>query len=113
MANPNKGEVDLTLDDGSTRKLKFGTNELCALENLLGVQNLEELVALLQPEKLTITTVRAFLWAALQRYHPGTITDAGDLMDALGQVEAQSLVTATMAAGLPARKPGTAKKKKK
>lgn len=111
MANPNKGEVDLTLDDGSTRKLKFGTNELCALEAHLKVGSLEELMDLLQPKRLKVTTIRAFLWAALQRYHPCTEDEAGDLMDALGQSEAQNLVIATMQAGLPKATPGTAEKK--
>lgn len=110
MANPNKGEVDLTLDDGSTRKLKFGSNEICALEALLKVGSLEELMELLQPKRLTLTTIRAFLWAALQKFHPCTLDEAGDLMDALGQAEAQNLVIATMQAGLPAAKPSAEKK---
>lgn len=85
MANPARGEVSFrALDRDWT--LVLDINALCAAEDELGVKVHE----LTQPG---LKAIRALLWAGLQRHHGGVaITDAGDMIQALGMAKAAEIV---------------------
>lgn len=82
MANPIKGEVDLTID-GKTYTIKLGRNALASVEGLLG-KGFPEIAQALSSDP-QIAVMRAILWAGLQRHHPDIdLFGAGDLMDEAG-----------------------------
>lgn len=88
MANPDKGEVDLKVDD-TALVLRFTTNSMRHLENVLGT-TLSAIVGQMMesrenPGSLPIGTVQALFWAALLDKRPKTtLEEAGELMDECG-----------------------------
>lgn len=95
MANPQKGEVDLTLG-GQTYTLRLGAGALIALQESLRehdgtVTPLEQIFA--QAIGGRVLAIRAVLWAGLQRHHP-TMTLAGveDILDAASEAEVATLL---------------------
>lgn len=82
MANPERGEVELT-SDGKTYTLVLSMNALCEMEKRTG-KSYGELARLIGSQDLSV--VREFLWALLKKYHMKdfpVVERAGDLIDAL------------------------------
>lgn len=81
MANQNRGEVDMVVGDTSYR-LRFATNEICEIEDLLD-SGINEILALLRdPAKVKLGTWRALLWGALRGGQPGlTLLAAGEVIN--------------------------------
>lgn len=96
MANREKGEVTLRLDDGREFVLCMDFEMRCSVEDLLDkpfMQVAEE------AQKGFHRSIRAIFWGALQRHHPGM--SLGDVTALLSDHEteiAQALAKASEAA---------------
>lgn len=89
MANPERGEVPLTVGD-RTYKLVLDFDGICAIEERLStpdhVVTISEVI--LHSARGSHRHARALAWGSLQRFHPDvTIEDAGQLIVDLGGVE--------------------------
>ena len=82
MNNP-RGECTLQLGNDQYR-LSFSINSICDLERVTGKTVVEISNLLSQPEKLSLSFVRAFLWSGLQKYHPSSIEYSGELIEQHG-----------------------------
>ena len=75
MANKHRGYVSIELD--RPRKLRYTTNALAELEDVMGHP-----VTQLDGKKIGIKAMRALLWAGLLHEMPDlTLKEAGELMD--------------------------------
>jgi hypothetical protein len=84
MANPHKGEVEFSAD-GLRFTLRFNVGSLVKLEQVAGRGFPSMAAEMAEPEKISMTLVRQFFWAALQHHHPDIdIERAGDLMMTAG-----------------------------
>lgn len=84
MANREKGEVTLRLDDGREFVLCMDFEMRCAVEDMLDkpfMQVAEE------AQKGFHRSIRAIFWGALQRYHPGM--SLGDVTALLSEHETE------------------------
>jgi hypothetical protein len=89
MANPERGQVALTVED-RTYTLILDMNALCELEELLSTpsQAVTAAQAFVAAANLSYRHVRALVWAALRRHHPDlTLSAVGDLIEAAGGPE--------------------------
>jgi hypothetical protein len=90
MANKHKGETTLTIGD-ITYTLYSGTNAMELLEEHFTAKagrevGWEEIYARVLGGK-SLRYLKAFVWAALQKYHQGTtLEQAGDLIDSAGGI---------------------------
>lgn len=93
LVNPHRGEVMLDLPDGRQIGLRLDANAVCVAERALGGRSLTEIVTDLGVGRISITVVRALLWAAVQGYdakHPKkvrrtfTLEDAGNTITDVG-----------------------------
>ena len=83
MANVNRGEVALKVGD-SDYVLKYSANALCDPEAVLKMPIVEITDLMSDPKKISMTTVRAMLWAGLKSHHPKiTLDQAGDMIEKL------------------------------
>lgn len=88
MANANRGEVALKVGD-KEYTLRFSANALCDLESVLKMPILEVTKILDDPSKLSMTMVRAMMWAGLKEKQPRiTIEQAGDIVQELSLMAA-------------------------
>lgn len=114
MVNPYKGESTFEVE-GKTFTLKYGANAWAELEHKLGRGSIaisQDLMSWMQdPEKISIITFRALLWAGLRKYHKDvTIDGAGDLIDdAGGLASLVGPVTDAIAKAYPDAEPGETK----
>lgn len=93
MANPHRGEVEITAA-GQTYALVYTINALCEAEEATGSNILGDLTRL--------STLRAIMWAGLRTRHPGiTKATAGDIIQAMGISAAQDAVTKALALAFP------------
>ena len=76
MANPARGEARVRIGDRDFT-LAYDLNALCEVELLLGMPLQSILERLAQPR---LRDMRALLWAGLQRHHPMSVAEAGDLL---------------------------------
>jgi len=86
MANPERGQVALTVGD-RTYTVVLDMNALCELEELLSTdaRSVTAGEAILQAARGSFRHTRALIWAALRRFHPDvSVTDAGALIEAMG-----------------------------
>lgn len=84
MANPNRGVVEIDIEERSY-KLSFSVNALCELEDKLDRPVPEIAASLEDPARVRMSTVRALVWAGLRDHHEDTtIEQAGDLVTAAG-----------------------------
>lgn len=84
MGNKVRGAVTLEAL-GQTWRLKFSTNAICELEDLLDEPLQVTADKMNNPKTAKITTLRAVLWAGLIDHHDGvTIKEAGAVMDEAG-----------------------------
>ena len=96
MANPLLGEVAFKAADAEYT-LKFSTNAICELEELLN-RGLNEIVSDLE----RLSTVRALLWAGLRAKHPDvTLKMAGEIIDKSGMVAATDVIGTALKAAFP------------
>jgi hypothetical protein len=82
MANPERGEVDLT-SEGKTYTLVLSMNALCEMQKRTS-KTYGELARSIGG--MDLAALREFLWAVLKKYHAKdfpTVERAGDLIDAL------------------------------
>ena len=89
MANPERGEVALTVKD-RTYTLVLDLNALCELEDLLSKpdQTVTFGQVFLLASQYSGRHCRAIAWAALRRYHPETsLADAADVIEAAGGID--------------------------
>ncbi|MBR1230203.1 hypothetical protein JQ600_35500 [Bradyrhizobium sp. AUGA SZCCT0176] len=84
MANPLKGEIEITAGDKSYI-LFFDIDAICAMEEATG-KGFGAIAAEMQnPALMSISMVRRMLHAALQQNHPDvTLKEAGEIMVAGG-----------------------------
>ena len=101
MANPHRGEVGFQYG-GRDYKLRFSTNALCELEDLLGVGVNAISQQLGGVDTLRMKTVRAVFWAGLLDNHPQiTILQAGEMLGELGLTTGLKLVGDAFALAFP------------
>lgn len=82
--NKHRGEFLLELDKVEY-KLCYSINAICALEGITNKTVIEIGKILADPDNLSLTFARAFLWAGLQKYHSAiTIQGAGDILEEHG-----------------------------
>jgi hypothetical protein len=83
MANKYRAEAEMQVG-GQTYWLRFGTNEVAEVENVLDLGNFVSMF----PRgviRLGFRQLRAVLWAALRLHHPEvSLADVGNMIDTLG-----------------------------
>lgn len=102
MANPIKGEVALQ-HDGVTYSMVLDFNALAEFEGETGKS---AMAVLADPDRMSVTELRALFWAGLRQRHPDiTLIDAGRILttnfDKLGDA---------MKTAFPEAQPGNAPK---
>lgn len=111
MGNLNRGEVSATIA-GTEYVLRIATNEWCHLEAELGMPTDEiiaDFIAMLSANKLKMGLLRALFRAALIGRKPDiTKNETGELMSALGLVEAGGLLAQVIKASMPEDSEGAA-----
>jgi len=108
MANPDRGEVDLKAGD-TLYVLRFCTNSMRHLENVLDRSTPEIMEAFKEPQKARLGLMQNIMWAGLLDRHPGiTLEQAGDVMDEAGHEAAGAAIGEALTLWLPA--PSGAKK---
>lgn len=86
MANPERGEVDLSLPSGKVLTLVFTNNALCELTKIFGTKGPEDFDARMAHMDIHLD-YRAALFCALKRHHGRqyqTVEQVGALMDEVG-----------------------------
>jgi hypothetical protein len=102
MANAARGEAAFEIE-GKTYTLSFSINALCELEDAMGEGVTAVTRRLSDESKLRLRDVRTVFWAGLRDHHPEIdLAGAGNLMTALGQVEAIEIVGKALALAFPA-----------
>jgi hypothetical protein len=103
MANPLKGEAEVTLDDGRKITMAFDVNAWIDIGDELGMEMPEILKALENKEKPPgLKFQRVLFWGGLRKHHPEmTLRDAGELM-----VEAAGALEKAMLGGMPQAEEG-------
>jgi hypothetical protein len=113
MANPLLGEAELVAGE-ATYRLVLDINAICELEDLTNVGIAEFAVSF--ASGTSIRPVRAIVWAALQKHHPCSLAQAGEIVSEAG-LEATAEIGAKLlsrvfppAATGPKANPRTARK---
>ena len=88
MANKKRGEVELKAL-GKTMIMRFGTNQICALEDDLGMGINQIAERISDPARMRISFIRTVLLHAIndpitQSIGDMTVYGAGDIIDELG-----------------------------
>lgn len=100
MANPQRGELQVTAGDGTAYTLKLTTNALAAVEGLLtmpGAPPVKAIDVLREAKAGSLRAIRAVTWGMLRAHHPATtVEQAGDLLD--DEAFATSVIAAVAAA---------------
>ncbi len=111
MGNLNRGEVSAQID-GTEYVLRIATNEWCHLEAEFGKSTDEiiaDFIAMLSANKLKIGFLRSLFRASLIGRKPDiTKEQTGELMSALGLVEAGGLLAQVIKASMPEESEGAA-----
>lgn len=101
MANKNKGEVALKAGE-KEYILRFSANALCDLESSTGKTIMQIMDGVKNIENLSMTTVRAMLWAGLKEHHPEvTIMDAGNIIGEISMLGAFNKIAEAAQAAFP------------
>lgn len=96
--NRLKGESVLEVD-GKPYTLVFDINALCEVEDELGMD--VDMLLAKYASGTSAKIVRGMIWAALQKNHPCTVDEVGDLMSAVGFQESKQALERAMAAAFP------------
>lgn len=118
MANPHRGQVDLKAGD-KIYTLSFSINAMCELEDHFG-EPITKIAAKLQnPSEVSMTNIRALLWAALLDGKPeikgtpnGGLDFAGMLLNEAGVAEAMDAIGRAFANAFPSEASGKANPRK-
>ena len=95
MTNPLRGETSFEVE-GKIYRLRFSWNAAAEFEAPAG-RSFYDAMDDMAAQRLSIRTLRAMLWAALQENHRGlSLEETGRLMEKIGHVEAWLLVRKTM-----------------
>lgn len=79
MANPHRGDVEILDVAGKSFTLQFNIDAFCALEEKVGKPYQVLAVEVAYPETMTVTLVRAMLWAGLREHHADlTLKEVGE-----------------------------------
>lgn len=118
MANPNRGEVTLTVGD-QEYTLSFSINAICELEDVLDAPVAKIADGLNDASTVRMSMVRTVIWAALRDHHEDvSIKEAGliataagipAVMDAIGKAFSLAFPDASEAKG-KANPPNAAKR---
>jgi len=102
MANPHKGEFEFEVD-GKTYIMRFGTNELCDLEDKIGKSAIAAMMETQDMTTIHISTIRALMWAGLHGKHPEIdLRAAGNLIASVGGlVKALEIITQAFSRSFP------------
>jgi hypothetical protein len=101
MANAQRGEVAFECD-GKSYALRFSSNALCELEDILNCGVNAIATQLSNPENLRIKTVRAVFWAGLLDRNPEmTLRDAGEIITSLTLPVALTKIGLAFSAAFP------------
>ena len=102
MTNLARGAVTFEAG-GKTYTLTYSTNAFCEIEQATSRSIKKIGMELLDPDNLTINTLRTVVWGGLREHHPEiTFADAGRLIDQLGMTNMLTLVLQAVAAAFPA-----------
>jgi len=106
-----KGEVPLKAEN-KEYKLKFTTNALCELEDLLDM-GISEILQASLGDILTLKQVRGMLYCACMEYHREEVSleFAGQIIDVAGYKETWTAVVNAIAACLPDKNETSEQKK--
>lgn len=96
MANRLRGEARI---GGTDKTLVFDINALCSAEQALDTKIAELLPAL--AEGVSLVSLRALVWAGLQRMHPCTMEEAGDVISDAGMEPVMAAMQEAMAGAFP------------
>lgn len=92
MGNKNRGEVSFDAG-GKTYTLRYSIDAICEMEAELDKGFVAIAGDLSNPDKISVTLVRAVLWAGLREHHNEvTIKEAGELMVLAGGLTAVMFV---------------------
>lgn len=93
---PAKTEVPFEWD-GTSYRLVFDINALCAFEDLTGLS-----VDALIGQRHKVNILRASMWAGLREHHAGmNVKSVGDLIFAMGAPKARELVDEAVSKAFP------------
>lgn len=82
MANPLRGEVDLTVGE-QTYVLRLQANAMVEAETITGY-GMGEIIAKMQASP-NVGLLRGLLWAAMREHQPkATLADAGEIISTIG-----------------------------
>lgn len=95
-ANPLRGQVTLPVG-ADTLILVFDANAFCIVEAALDMPTLD-IVDRVTAGSADFRTLRALLWAAMSHHHPGSISDAGDVISRAGLAATRDALIAGLAA---------------
>ncbi len=100
MANPHRGEVDLTVGD-KTYTLRLSINAMVEVEQISGL-GISDIIAELQAAP-KLGTLRTLLWGALREHHPKmSLVDAGDIIGEIGIQAVADAVGEALSKSFPA-----------
>lgn len=109
VANPHRGQVSLVAGE-ATYTLSMSINAMCALEAHLGRPMGAVMTDILamhgDPSRMSLTLLRAVLWAALRDHHSVDEAKAGEVMGEVGLPSALAGVTQAFTLAFPAKKAG-------
>lgn len=85
--NRFRGEFGVSVG-GKTYSFRYGMNTLVVLEDKLGCKTIQEVMARINPGRLSFRDLRLLIQAGLYKHHPDVSEEqAGELMDEMGGVE--------------------------
>lgn len=109
MANPHRGQVPLVAGE-ATYTLSMSINAMCALEAHLGRPMGAVMTDILamhgDPSRMSLTLLRAVMWAALLDHHSVDETKAGEVLGEAGLATALAGVTQAFTLAFPTKKAG-------
>lgn len=96
--NPLRGESALEAG-GKTYKLVFDINSLCTAEEELGMD--VDMLLVKYASGTSTRLVRGLIWAALQKHHPCSVDEAGDIISEVGFQESKQALEKAMVVAMP------------
>jgi hypothetical protein len=103
--NPMRGEAKL-----GERTLCYDMNAFCRAESALG-RKLPEIMNDLNTG-VSFEALRSLIWAGLQRHHPCTVEEAGEIISDVGLEDTSTALSTAMQAALPQSATGKNPRKK-
>lgn len=108
MANPLKGEADLTIGPKEVYRLVIDINALAEAEDATGM-DIDQLLTGLQRGR-SLKVLRALLWAGLQEHHACHLARAGEIMSSAPTGSVHDAVSRAVVGAFPQSEGGGADK---